>query len=208
MARARRRPVAAVNYRRPPPDHLRCRAVDQVLNSLDEVLQLALDLCVGTGAFLITADAEFHGVVSEAMPPENGLRRIEALARSCLLHPGAGGREIFWNAEVMTEAVSADSSLACVVVPVWAADAQVGLLGVVDTWLPEPDDDQRAGMGALAEELGRLVAAPREAPVAPSGGARPRRAPASGPVPRAWPPPRSWARSWPGSWTSCPTGWS
>lgn len=134
--------------------------MDQALNSVDDVLQLALDLCVGTGAFMVTTSGDVHEVVSESMPPENGHRRIESLARSCLHHPGAHGREVFWNAEVMTEAVSADSSLACVVVPVWTADTQAGLLGVVDTWLPEPDDEQRAGLKALAQDLGRRLAAP------------------------------------------------
>src|SRR3974390_1642978 len=142
--------------------------VDQALNTLDAVLQLALDLCVGPGAFLITVEGECHGVVSDAMPPENGLRRVEALARSCLSHPGANGRELFWNAEVTTEAVSADSSLACVVLPVWTADVQVGLLGVVDTWLPEPDAEQRTGLGELAGELGRLVVHQESAASAPA----------------------------------------
>ncbi|MGO9457955.1 MAG: diguanylate cyclase domain-containing protein [Acidimicrobiales bacterium] len=132
--------------------------MDEDPDAFDAVLQLALDLCVSTGAFLVNDDGEFHGVVSDAMPPDNGLPRVEALARSCLQHPGAHGRELFWNAEVMTEAVSADTSLACVVVPVWTDDVQIGLLGVVDTWLPEPDAEQRVGLGALADEIGRLVA--------------------------------------------------
>jgi diguanylate cyclase (GGDEF)-like protein/PAS domain S-box-containing protein len=132
------------------------------------VLQLALDLCVGTGAFLVTVDGGVDAVVSDDLPADSGLQRVEALARSCLQHPGAHHRELFWNAEVQTEAVSADSSLACVVVPVWSAEHQIGLLGVVDTWLPEPDEQQRAGLVALAEELVGLVAhAPELAPRPP-----------------------------------------
>jgi len=142
--------------------------VDQAPNSIGAVLQLALDLCVGTGAFLVTGDGGFDAVVSDDLAPDSGLRRVEALARSCLQHPGAHGHDVFWNAEVVTEAVSADSSLACVVVPVWTSERQVGLLGVVDTWLPEPDDEERSGLAALAGELGRLVATgPELAPRAP-----------------------------------------
>jgi diguanylate cyclase (GGDEF)-like protein len=144
--------------------------VDQDRSSVEKVLQLALDLCVGTGAFLVTRTGDVRRVLSEDMPPENGDHRVESLARSCLLHPSAHGHEIFWNAEVMTEAVSADSSLACVVVPVWHAEHQAGLLGVVDTWLPEPDVDQQAALGELADELGRLLAHRDTAPPAPAPG--------------------------------------
>ena len=121
--------------------------------SVDEALQLALDLCLGVGAFWVTPEGGVDATVSEAMPPEGGLRRIEHLARDCLSHPASTGRELFWNAEVSTAADAADRCLACVVVPAWVEDAPAGLLGVVDTWLPEPDETQRAALAALAGEL-------------------------------------------------------
>ena len=126
-------------------------------DSVDEVLRTALDLCLGLGAFVVTMTGVVHPVLSDAMPPADGLRRIEVLARNCLLHPAARGRELFWNAEVSTEAGAADTSLACVVVPVWVGDTQRGLLGVADTWLPEPDEYQRAQLARLATALGPLL---------------------------------------------------
>ncbi|MGH9919504.1 MAG: diguanylate cyclase domain-containing protein, partial [Nitrososphaerales archaeon] len=125
--------------------------------SIDEALQTALDLCLGLGAFVVSMTGVVHRVLSDAMPPEDGWRRIEVLARNCLSHPAAGGRDLFWNAEVSTEAGSADRSLACVVVPIWSLGEEIGLLGVVDTWLPEPDESQRAGLARLAADLARLV---------------------------------------------------
>jgi diguanylate cyclase (GGDEF)-like protein/PAS domain S-box-containing protein len=122
--------------------------------SIEALLQLAQDLCLGVGAFLVTPTGEVDAVVSEAMPPEDGPRRIGQLARNCLTHPAAGGRELFWNAEESTEADSADLALACVVFPVRTAGGEpMGLLGVVDTWLPEPDDDERAALKSMATEL-------------------------------------------------------
>lgn len=122
-------------------------------SSLEESLHLALDLCLALGAFVVGLTGSVHSVVSNAMPPEDGARRIELLARSCLAHPAAHGHDLFWNAEVSTEAESADRSLACVVMPMWAGPTQVGLLGIVDTWLPEPDEDQSEGLRALADEI-------------------------------------------------------
>jgi diguanylate cyclase (GGDEF)-like protein/PAS domain S-box-containing protein len=121
--------------------------------SVDETLQLALDVCLGIGAFWVTPAGTVDATVSDAMPPEDGLRRIEHLARDCLSHPAAAGRDLFWNAEVSTEADTADRCLACVVVPARVGEAPAGLLGVVDTWLPEPDEAQRAALAALAAEL-------------------------------------------------------
>lgn len=138
--------------------------------SIDDALRTALDLCLGLGSFLVTMTGVVHRVVSDAMPPDDGWRRIEVLARDCLSHPAGLGRDLFWNAEVSTEAGSADRSFACVVVPVWSDDAQLALLGVVDTWLPEPDDYQRAGLAGLASEVAELL------PRAP--GARPPAVPA------------------------------
>ena len=121
--------------------------------TVEETLQFAVDLCLGVGAFWVTPTGAVDATVSDAMPPEDGLRRIEHLARDCLSHPASAGRELFWNAEVSTEADTADRCLACVVVPAWVGDAPAGLLGVVDSWLPEPDEAQRAALAALAAEL-------------------------------------------------------
>lgn len=125
--------------------------------SIEGALRTALDLCLGLGAFVVSMTGDVHRVVSDAMPPDDGWRRIEVLARNCLSHPAAHGRDLFWNAEVSTEAGAADRSLACVVVPVWSADTELGLLGVVDTWLPEPDGYQRAGLNRLASDLSQLL---------------------------------------------------
>lgn len=140
-------------------------------DSIDEVLRTALDLCLGLGAFVVSTTGAVHRVLSDAMPPEDGWRRIEVLARNCLSHPAAHGQDLFWNAEVSTEAGSADRSLACVVMPVWSGDTQLGLLGVVDTWLPEPDGYQRTGLAQLSSSLARLLP----------------RAPAPGPAPESEP---------------------
>jgi diguanylate cyclase (GGDEF)-like protein len=126
--------------------------------SIDAGLRTALDLCLGIGAFVVSMTGVVRLVVSDAMPPEDGSRRIEVLARNCLSHPAANGHELFWNAEVSTEEGSADRSLACVVMPAWSGDLEVGLLGVVDTWLPEPDGHQRAGLARLAADLAHLLA--------------------------------------------------
>lgn len=121
--------------------------------SVDQVLRLALDLCLGLGAFLVTPTGAVEAVVSDALAPEDGPQRVELLARSCLAHPAATGRELFWNAETSTEAEAADDALACVVVPLWNDAGRCGLLGVVDTWLPEPDEVQRSALVNLASEL-------------------------------------------------------
>lgn len=166
--------------------------------SIDDALRTALDLCLGLGSFLVTMTGIVHRVLSDAMPPDDGWRRIEILARDCLSHPAALSRDLFWNAEVSTEAGSADRSFACVVVPVWSDGAQLGLLGVVDTWLPEPDDYQRAGLAGLASDLAQLL--PRAPGAGPSAvpAAHPSRAEARSPAvpaaPRA-PVPHAAARS-------------
>jgi len=128
-----------------------------VRESIEETLQFALDLCIGTGAFFITPAGEVHSVVSDAMPPDDGHRRMDVLARSCLAHPSAHGHELFWNSEVTTGPLANDFSLACVVTPVWAGNTPLGLLGVADNWLPEPDAEQEAGLLALARKLSRLL---------------------------------------------------
>ncbi len=118
-----------------------------------EVLELALDLCLGAAAFRVTRTGSVDVVLADPGATEDALERIRALARSCLAHPGAGRRPFFWNAEVSTEADAADRSLACVAVPVWNDHGPNGVLGVVDTWLPEPDDAQRGALLRLAAEL-------------------------------------------------------
>lgn len=125
--------------------------------SIDDALRLATDLCLALGAFAVGLTGTVRQYVSEAVPPDDVLRRMERLARSCLVHPAAHGRELFWNAEVSTDTGFSDRSLACAVLPVWHASTQIGLLGIVDTWLPEPDDDQRAGLAALAAGLARSM---------------------------------------------------
>ena len=139
--------------------------------SVDDALETALDLCLGLGAFVVAMTGAVQRVLSDSMPPEDGRRRVDVLARNCLSHPAAHGRDLFWNAEVSTEAGSADRSLACVVMPVWSGDTELGLLGVVDTWLPEPDGYQRAGLARLASDLAGFLSpssgAPRRGGTAP-----------------------------------------
>ncbi|MGH8997052.1 MAG: diguanylate cyclase domain-containing protein, partial [Acidimicrobiales bacterium] len=84
--------------------------------------------------------------------------RVALLARSCLERPGAQGNELFWNAEILGEDESADDSLACVAVPIRAGAEWSGLLGVVDTWLPELDEEQRLGLLRLSQALGEQLA--------------------------------------------------
>ncbi len=150
--------------------------------SIDAGLHTALDLCLGLGAFVVSMTGVVHAVVSDAMPPDDGARRIEVLARNCLSHPAAHGRDLFWNAEVSTEAGSADRSLACVVMPAWSGDLEVGLLGVVDTWLPEPDARQRAGLARLAADLAPLLLrGPRKGGAPPASPCGPDAPPLDGP---------------------------
>ncbi len=134
-------------------------------------LRLAADLCIGIGAFFVTPTG-VQTFISPFMGPDDGPRRVEALAESCLLHPGSRGRAIFWNAEDADQVGSVDRSLACVVVPAWAGEQWVGLLGVVDVWLPELDDEQRTGLIALAARTAAVtqgVAAGAGAAPAPVG---------------------------------------
>ncbi len=152
---------------------------------MDETLRLARDLCLGVGAFVVTAAGDVFSSTSDVMQPEDADRRIADLARACLTHPSAGGRELFWSAEATDEGsdVHAEWSLACVVSPMWWGDTWLGLLGVVDVWLPELDAEQRFGLQALAEGLARRLQSPpaqaaatgAPAPVsgAPAGGGGP-----------------------------------
>jgi diguanylate cyclase (GGDEF)-like protein/PAS domain S-box-containing protein len=126
-------------------------------------LRLAADLCVGIAAFFVTP-ADVQTFISPFMTPDDGVHRVEGLAESCLLHPGSRGRAIFWNAEDADRVRSVDRSLACVVVPAWAGERWVGLLGVVDVWLPELDTEQRAGLLALATNVATRHGGPAGTP--------------------------------------------
>ena len=121
-----------------------------------EAVRLARDLCMGMGAFVVSTSGDVRFEL--AVPGPRGVgERVADLARSCLERPGAQGNEPFWNAEILGEDESADDSLACVAVPIRVHNQYVGLLGVVDTWLPELDEEQRLGLlrltQALADEL-------------------------------------------------------
>ncbi len=123
---------------------------------IEESLRLARDLCLGVGAFYVTEAGSVFSNMSDVMRPDNADERVAALARTCLLHPSAHGTGLFWNAESADDGgpLQPEWSLACVVAPVWRADRWLGLLGVVDVWLPELDDEQRAGLLALAVGVG------------------------------------------------------
>lgn len=142
---------------------------------MDETLRLARDLCLGVGAFFVTAAGDVASSMSDVMQPQDAERRIADLARACLSHPAAGGHALFWSAEATDEGsdVHPEWSLACVVAPVWSGGTWIGLLGVVDVWLPELDQEQRSGLQALAEGLaGRLRSATGGAGATGAGGAQ------------------------------------
>jgi diguanylate cyclase (GGDEF)-like protein len=124
-----------------------------------EVLRLARDLCMGTASFAVSSAGALRYELSASDPIGDFGPRVEALARSCLDRPGASGSDAFWNAEILGESDSADDSLACVAVPVHAENQWLGLLGVVDTWLPELDEEQRQGLLRLSQVLGQRLAA-------------------------------------------------
>jgi diguanylate cyclase (GGDEF)-like protein/PAS domain S-box-containing protein len=126
---------------------------------LVETLRLARDLCIGVGAFYASPSGRVAFALSPVITIPDVANRIEVLAQSCLSHPDARGRELFWNAEVTDEGQSPDDSLACVAVPLRADREWLGLIGVVDTWLPELDDEQRTGLLRLAQGLARRLAA-------------------------------------------------
>ena len=124
-------------------------AEDQTLATV----RLARGLCMGMGAFVVSNRGDVRFELSAPGPRGVG-ERVALLARSCLERPGAQGNEPFWNAEILGENESADDSLACVAVPIRAGTEWVGILGVVDTWLPELDEEQRLGLLRLAHGLG------------------------------------------------------
>jgi diguanylate cyclase (GGDEF)-like protein/PAS domain S-box-containing protein len=126
---------------------------------VDEVLRLARDLCMGTASFAVSSDGTLrYDLLATDLPTDLG-PRVEALARSSLERPGARGTDAFWNAEILGDSESPDDSLACVAVPVHGDHQWLGLLGVVDTWLPELDEEQRQGLLRLSQVLGQRLAA-------------------------------------------------
>src|SRR5580658_8877436 len=125
---------------------------------VEEVLRLARDLCMGTASFAVASDGTLrYDLLATDLPTDLG-PRVEALARSSLERPGARGTDAFWNAEILGDSDSADDSLACVAVPVHGDGDWLGLLGVVDTWLPELDEEQRQGLIRLSRVLGQRLA--------------------------------------------------
>lgn len=146
----------------------------------DEAPEVARDLCLGIGGFFAAATGAVHVSVCEVMAPEDSGRRISQLARACLDHPAAHGHALFWHAE----AEPADRALACIAAPVWGGGTRTGVLGVVDLRLPELDDEQRAGLTALARSLAsRLAVDPDGHRRSPDEcGARAEAAVAGGPV--------------------------
>lgn len=135
--------------------------------ALDDVLRLAQDLCLGIAAFYVTPGGEVRTTLSEVMTPHDGEARVVELARSCLAHPTARGRSLFWSAEAIDDNEPSDCTLACVVAPVWSGDVWCGLLGVADVWLPDLDDEQRAGLLALARRVAAQFGPPAGGAAAP-----------------------------------------
>src|SRR5580700_5124949 len=117
-----------------------------------EAVRLARDLCMGLGAFVVSTRGDVRFELAWPGSVNVG-QRVALLARSCLERPGAQGNEPFWNAEILGEDESADDSLACVAVPIRAGNEWFGLLGVVDTWLPELDEEQRLRLLKLTQSL-------------------------------------------------------
>jgi diguanylate cyclase (GGDEF)-like protein/PAS domain S-box-containing protein len=122
-----------------------------------EAVRLARDLCMGLGAFVVSTRGDVRFELAAPGPTGVG-ERVTLLARSCLERPGAQGNDPFWNAEILGENESPDDSLACVAVPIRAGGEWRGLLGVVDTWLPELDEEQRLGLLRLTQRLGEQIA--------------------------------------------------
>lgn len=158
--------------------------------SISDTLRLARDLCLGVGAFFVRETGAVVTSTSDVASPEQHEERIAALAHSSLTHPAARGRTLFWNAEVDEESAGPflDTSLACVVAPVWSGAAWTGLLGVVDTWLPELDEEQRDGLLALASQLGAQLGGAEGRPAAPAPARRGAGEPPSGTGPVTPPP--------------------
>ncbi|HVX22211.1 MAG TPA: diguanylate cyclase [Acidimicrobiales bacterium] len=137
---------------------------------VDETLQLARDLCIGTGAFFADPGGTVKSAVSRTLAADGGGDRLERLGRECLVHPAARGHDAFVTAEAPGEPDEGDRSLACLVLPVWQEGRWLGLLGVVGVWVPEPDSEQREGLVVLARMLAMQWPDPRPASFFPGDG--------------------------------------
>ena len=124
---------------------------------LGSALRLARNLCGGIAAFYVAATGDMRLSLSSAMSDADLAQRTGALARACLEHPAAVGDEAFYTAEPIETAGNPDDLLACVAIPVRRADEAVGVLGVVDTWLPDLDPQQLQGLQQLAGLLGNVL---------------------------------------------------
>lgn len=133
--------------------------------SIEGLLRLAADVCLSLGAFALSLTG--HARVALTAPAEPDVAtRIERLARSCLEHPAGRGHDLFWSSEDVEGTGGAERALACAVLPIWLERVLVGFLGIVDIWLPEPDDEQRAALASLAGDLApQVVLRPSGAPV-------------------------------------------
>jgi diguanylate cyclase (GGDEF)-like protein len=120
---------------------------------LDETLRVSRDLCTGIGAFFISASGELRTTLPEDGSADETIARFRDLAQSCLTHPAVRDRALFATAEITEEVDAVERSLACLALPIWSGDAKLGVLGVADTWLPELDDEQRAGLISLGQNL-------------------------------------------------------
>jgi diguanylate cyclase (GGDEF)-like protein/PAS domain S-box-containing protein len=124
---------------------------------LRETLRLARDLCMGISAFFV--DPEGWVQVEPSTTANNGAfsDRARELARSCLSHADAHGDAPFWSAEPTIAGQMPDESLACVVVPLHHEQEFLGLVGVIDDWLPDLDDEQLLGLTRIANDLAEHV---------------------------------------------------
>lgn len=123
---------------------------------LQDVLLLARDLCMGTNGFFAAADGSVRMEPAPDPGDQRGLRAT-SLARGCLRHGDAQGTAPFWSAEAAEPGQVADEALACVALPLYDDQEFVGLLGVIDDWLPDLNEEQLGGLGKIGAELCVLV---------------------------------------------------
>ncbi len=120
-----------------------------------EALRLARALCMGTAAYFVGAGGDVDVDLSRAETFPDRVARIQELARASACLPAAFGADPFWNTEALAASEQSEESLACVAIPVRSEGGWLGLLGVVDTWLPELDEEQRQGLRRLSDALGQ-----------------------------------------------------
>jgi diguanylate cyclase (GGDEF)-like protein/PAS domain S-box-containing protein len=123
-----------------------------------ELLRLARDTCTGIAAFLASGPSDVTVVVSpsEAADLEE---RVARLAESTYQHPRVGEGDLIWNAEIPEDPETASESIACVALPLKREETLLGVLGVVDFWLPEIDDELRGLLGRIADQLAQTLIA-------------------------------------------------